>query len=111
MNHTREIFHVGNQIFWGNYCLSDTNAKELIGRYGTADYGSVVYASEELVSTYEGLFMADTYECVIDYYDADFDFEYMLISESYNVFFRQRYFDKNIIVGVNFELQDTLKTN
>lgn len=105
MNHTREIFHVGDAIFWGNYCLSDTNARELIGRYGTASYGSVVFASEELVSTYEGLFLTDTYECVIDYFDAGFEFEYILVTESYNVFFRQRTADKNIILGVNFELQ------
>ncbi|MBQ8409387.1 MAG: hypothetical protein IJY39_11060 [Clostridia bacterium] len=32
MNHTREIFHLGDEIFWGNYRLSDTNAKELVGR-------------------------------------------------------------------------------
>ena len=105
MNHTREIFHVGDEIFWGNYRLSDTNAKELIGRYGTADYGSMTFASDELVSTYEGLFLTDTYECVIDYYDADFDFEYILVSESYNVFFRARSGDKNIIIGINFDLQ------
>ncbi len=105
MNHTREIFHIGNEIFWGNYRLSDTNANELIGRYGTADYGSVVFASEELVSTYEGLFLTDTYECIINYYDANFRFEHILVSESSNIFFRQRSTDKNIIVGVNFELQ------
>lgn len=105
MNHTREIFHIGDEIFWGNYRLSDTNARELIGRYGTADYGSMTFASDELVSTYEGLFLTDTYECVIDYYDADFDFEYILVSESYNVFFRARSGDKNIIIGINFDLQ------
>lgn len=105
MNHTREIFHIGDEIFWGNYRLSDTNAKHLIGRYGTADYGSTTFASNELVSTYEGLFLADTYECVINYFDAGFDFEYILISESYNIFFRKRVLDENIIVGVNFGLQ------
>lgn len=105
MNHTREIFHIGDQIFWGNYCLSDTNAKQLIARYGTVDYGSIVFASDELVSTYEGLFLTDTCECIIDYYEADFDFEYVLVSESYNVFFRQRIFDRNMIIGINFGLQ------
>lgn len=105
MNNTREIFHVGDHIFWGNYCLSDTNAKELTGRYGTASYGSVVFASEEIVSTYEGLFLTDTYECIVDYFEADNDFQYILVSESYNVFFRTRSFDTNIIVGINFKLQ------
>lgn len=104
-NHTREIFHIDDKIFWGNYCLSDTNAKELIGMYGTASYGSVVFASTELVSTYEGLFLTDTYECIINYFDAGFKFEYILVSDSYNIFFRQRTFDRNIIVGINFELQ------
>ena len=106
-NHTREIFHIGNDIFWGNYRLSDTNARELVGRYGTADYGSVTFASEEAISTYEGLFITETYECVIDYFDAGFNFEYILVSQSYNFFFRQRSFEKNIIFGVNFDLQET----
>lgn len=105
MNHTREIFHIGDKIFWGNYCLSDTNAQELIGRYGTASYGSVVYASEEIVATYEGIFLTDTCECFINYYDADFDYEYVLVSESGNVFFRERSWDCKTIIGVNFELQ------
>ena len=105
-NHTREIFHIGDTIFWGNYCLSDTNANQLIARYGTADYGSVVFASEELVATYEGVFLTDTCECIVNYFDADFDFEYILVSSSYNVFFRMRsYSYRNIIIGVNFELQ------
>ncbi len=105
-NHSREIFHVGNDIFWGGYRLSDTNAKHLIGRYGTNSWGSMTFASEELVSTYEGLFLTDTYECVINYREADFDFEHILVSDSYNVFFRKRYDDKNIIIGINFELQE-----
>ena len=50
-------------------------------------------------------FLTDTCECIIDYYEADFDFDYILVSESYNVFFRQRIFDRNIIIGVNFGLQ------
>ena len=104
-NHTRDIFHVGDEIYWGNYCLSDTNARELVGRYGTASYGSVTYASEELVSTYEGLFLAETYECVINYFDAGFNFEYLIVTESYNFFFRQRSLDKNIIIGINFDIQ------
>ena len=105
MNHTREIFHVGDYIFWGNYCLSDKNAKELICRYGTASYGSVTFASEEMVSTYEGLFLTDTGECVIDYYEAGFDYEYLMVSESYNVFFRERGYDVDTIIGVNFDIQ------
>lgn len=104
-NHTREIFHIGDDIFWGNYRLSDTNAKQLIGRYGTQNYGSMVFASEEIVSTYEGLFLTDTYECIIDYFDSDFDFEYVLVSESNNVFFRERFADENIIIGINFNVQ------
>ena len=103
MNHTREIFHIGNEIFWGNYRLSDTNAKELVGKYGTVDYGSVTFASEEIISTYEGLFITDTYECVVNYFNAGFDFEYILISESYNFFFRERLIEKNIIVDIFFE--------
>ena len=105
MNHTREIFHVGDMIFWGNYCLSDTNPKELICRYGTVSYGSVVFASEELVSTYEGLFLTDTCECIVDYYESGSDFQYILVTESCNIFFRTRSFDTNLIVGVNFSLQ------
>ncbi len=87
MNHTRDIFHVGNEVFWGNYRLSDTNAKQIVGRYGVGDYGSVNFVSEELVSTFEGLFLTDTYECVVNYFDAGFKFEYILVSKSYNIFF------------------------
>ena len=104
-NHTREIYHIGDDIFWGNYRLSDTNAKELIGQYGTASYGSIVFASNEVVSTYEGLFLTDTYECIINYYEAGFDFDCMIVSNDYNVFFRQSNPYGNIIIGVNLELQ------
>ena len=104
-NHTREIFQVGDMIFWGNYCLSDSNAAELIARYGTATYGSVNFASEELVSTYEGLFLTDTYECIVDYDEVQTEFQYVLVTESENIFFRTRSFDTNIIVGVNFNIQ------
>ena len=106
-NNTRELFHFGDEVFWGSYRLSDTNAKEIIGKYGTQSSGSITFVSEEMVSTYEGLFLTDTYECIIDYFDAGFDFEYMLVSESYNVFFRSNSGDKNIIIGVNFEIQET----
>ena len=105
MNHTKDIFHVEDDIFWGNYRLSDTNANQIIGRYGEVDYGSVNFASKELVSTFEGVFLTDTYECIINYFDAQFDFEYVLVSESYNFFFRSRDVDKNIIIGVNFSMQ------
>lgn len=105
MNHTKEIFHIGNEIFWGNYRLSDTNAKEIIGRYGEADYGSVNFASEELVSTFEGIFLTDTHECIVNYFDAGFKFEYILVTKSNNVFFRARSIDRNIIIGVNFSVQ------
>ncbi len=105
MNHTRDIFHVEDEIFWGNYRLSDTDAKQIVGRYGVVDYGSVNFASKELVSTYEGIFLADTYECVVNYFDAGFKFEYILVSDSYHVFFRSRSSDRNIIIGVNFDMQ------
>ncbi|MBR6533135.1 MAG: hypothetical protein IKT44_01745 [Clostridia bacterium] len=104
-NHTRDIFHVGNEIFWANYRLSDTNANEIVGRYGEGDYGSVNFASEELVSTFEGIFLTDTYECVVNYFDARFRFEYILVTESNNIFFRARSIDKNIILGINFSMQ------
>ena len=105
MNHTRDIFHVGNEIFWGNYRFSDTDAKQISGRYGEASYGSVNFASEELVSTYEGIFLTDTNECIVNYFDAGFKFEYILVTESNNVFFRARSIDRNIILGVNFSMQ------
>ena len=101
----RDIFHIGDEIFWGNYCFSDTNAKHVIGSYGTAGYGSINFASEELVSTFEGLFLTDTYECIIDYYDAGFEFQYILVTESNNIFFRARGYNVNVIVGVNFSIQ------
>ncbi len=107
-NHTRELFHMGDEIFWAGYRLSDTNAKELIGKYGTQDYGSVTFVSPELVSTHNGLFLTDTYECIIDYFDAGFDFEYILVTDSYNVFFRARSGNTNIIIGVNFDIQEIL---
>ena len=113
-NHTRDLFHVGDYVFWGGYRISDTNAKELIGKYETSyyngagvDYGSMAFASEELVSTYEGLFLTDTYECIIDYNFSEFDFEYLIVSESYNVFFREKNTAHGVIIGVNFELQET----
>ena len=105
MNHTRDIFHVGNEIFWGNYRFSDTDAKQISGRYGEASYGSVNFASEELVSTFEGIFLTDSYECIVNYFDAGFEFEYILVTESNNVFFRARSIDRNIILGVNFSMQ------
>ena len=105
MNHTRDIFHVDDEIFWGNYRLSDVDANQIEGRYGVVDYGSVNFASKELVSTFEGIFLADTYECVVNYFDAGFKFEYILVSDSYNVFFRTRSIDQNIIIGVNFDMQ------
>ncbi len=107
-NNTRELFHLGDDIFWAGYRLSDTNAKELIGKYGTEDYGSVTFASSELVSTHNGLFLTDTYECIIDYFDAGFRFEYILVTDSYNVFFRARSGNANIIIGVNFDIQEIL---
>ena len=104
-NHIRDIFHVGDDIFWGDYRLSDTNAKELIGKYGSKSYGSTVFASENLVSTYDGLFLTDTYECIINYSNAGFDYDYLLVTESNNFFFRQRGYSVNTIIGVNFNLQ------
>ena len=104
-NHTREIFHIGDYVFWGNYCLSDTNAKELIGRYGTVSYGSLTFVSEDIVSTFEGIFLTETGEFIVDFSDAGFDFEYVLVSDSNNIFFRSRGLDTNLIIGVNFQLQ------
>lgn len=104
-NHTRDIFHVGDDIFWGNYRFSDTDANQIIGRYGAWNYGSVNFASNELVSTFEGLFLADTYECIINYADAGFKFEYILVTKSNSIFFRHRSIDTNIILGVNFSVQ------
>lgn len=102
-NGTREIFHIGNEIFWGSYRFSDTNANQIIGRYGNSY--SVNFVSNEIVSTFEGVFLTDTYECIVNYFDADFDFEYLLVTKSYNVFFRSRSVDKNVIIGVNFSMQ------
>ena len=106
MNHTRDIFHVGDEIFWGNYCFSDLDAKRIVSRYGTSNYGSVNFASKELVSTFEGLFLTDTCECIIDYFDAGFKFEYLLVTDSYNIFFRSRSVDRNMIIGVNFNVEE-----
>lgn len=104
-NHTKSIFHIDDEIFWGNYRFSDTDIKQIIGKYGEDDTGSVNFASKQLVSTYEGVFLTETYECIINYFDAKFEYEYILITESKNFFFRQRSFDKNIILGVNFSIQ------
>lgn len=93
-----------NDILWGNYRFSDTDANQIIGRYGEKDYGSINFASKDLVSTFEGIFLADTYECIVNYFDAEFEFEYILVTKSYNVFFRARSIDKNIIIGVNFSM-------
>ena len=105
MNHTREIFHIGNEIFWGDYRLSDTNARELVGKYGTSSYGSTVFASEDVVSTHAGLFLTDTYECVVDYGKAQFNFKHLIVTQSLNIFFRESDGDQNIIIGLNFEIQ------
>ena len=105
MNHTREIFHVGDEIFWGNYRFSDTNAKQIIGRYGEGNYGSVTFASSEIVSTYEGLFLTDTYECIINYLDSGFEYEYIILTESHNIFFRSRNVNNDTIIGINFNIQ------
>lgn len=104
-NHTRDIFHIGDEIFWGNYRISDTNAKQIVGRYGAADYGSVNFVSESVVSTYEGLFLTDTYECIVEYSGSGFNYDYTLVTDSYNIFFRARGSDANIIIGVNFSMQ------
>jgi hypothetical protein len=106
MNHTRDIFQVGDEIFWGNYCFSDLDAKQIVSRYGTSYYGSVNFASKEVISTFEGLFLTDTCECIIDYFDAGFKFEYLLVTDSYNIFFRSRSVDRNMIIGVNFNAEE-----
>ena len=104
-NRTRDIFHVGNDIFWGNRRFSDTNANQIIGRYGEKFLGSINYASKEIVSSFEGVFLADTYECIFNNSDTDFPYEYVLVTESYNIFFRASDVDQNIIRGVNYSLQ------
>lgn len=106
MNHTRDIFQVGDEIFWGNYCFSDLDAKQIVSRYGTNNYGSVNFASKEVISTFEGLFLTDTCECIIDYFDAGFKFEYLLVTDSYNIFFRSRSVDRDMIIGVNFNVEE-----
>lgn len=100
MNHTRDIFHIGNDIFWGNFRLSDTDATNVIGQYGGADYGSINFASPDFVGTYEGLFITDTYECVINYRDTQFPYPCILITKSKNVFFADRMERDKIIIGV-----------
>ena len=101
-NETRDIFHIGDSVFWANYCLSDTDAEKTIGRYGEWSHGSVNYASAELVSTFEGLFLTDTCECILNYADEEFYYEYILISKSNNIFFRSKDYDRNMIIGINF---------
>ena len=104
-NHTREMFHIGDTIYWSSYALSDTTPKDLIGKYGISSTGSMVYASEELISTHEGLFLTETYECIIDYQEAKFDFKSLIVTDSYNLFFRNTILDQNMIIGINFDLQ------
>ena len=102
---SREMFLIEDTLYWGNYAISATNPDELLKHYGTSDSGNLVYASKYLVSTYDGLFLTDTCECIVDYFKAGFDFRSILITDSYNIFFRQTVLDKNIIIGINFNLQ------
>ena len=103
-NHTREIFHVGDYIFWGGYRISDTDATELIGHYGTESYGSMGFVSEEIVSTYKGLYLTDTYECVVNYTDSGFSYINVIVTDSNNVFFRGRG-EAEFIITVDFDKQ------
>ena len=106
-NETRELFHMGDEIFWGSYRFSDTEANRIHGKYGTTSGGSVTFVSEDVVSTFEGIFLTETYECIYsnyDNFDGDITFEYILVTESGNIFFRSRY-EGNIILGINFNLQ------
>jgi len=104
-NHTREMFHISDEIFWGCYRFSDTNAEDVKGYYDDVyKEGDLTFVTKDLVATYEGLFLADTYECVVDYSDAEFDFKYILISDDYYIFFRSGDANEHIIYGLNFSL-------
>ena len=87
-NYTREMLLLDGKIYWSNYCLSATADGGILGRYGSNDLPmSVCCASENWVVTREGLFIADTYECVADFNAAEFNYFNMLLDEENNSFF------------------------
>ena len=102
-NKTRKLFHVGNNVYWGGYCISDTNAEELRGRFGTDCDGSMLYASEKIISTNEGLFDANTYEYIVNYSEAKFDYKQIIVSESGKLFFKQNNTDETVIVNLKLQ--------
>ena len=104
-NNTREIFHVGDVIYWGYFCISDTNARELIGQFGSNSYGTLAFASEDAIITTKGIYLPDTYECIVNYDDFSLEYKRILISESGNVFLRSEFYGGKEIIGINFDRQ------
>ena len=105
-NNTREIFHVNNMVFWGNYCFSDTNATAPICVYGRDDIGEVIFASEDYVSTRDGIYVTDTTECIIKPQNDKYYYRDIIISESYNVFLKSHLStNANVLIGINLNLQ------
>ena len=87
-NYTREMLLLDGKIYWSNYCLSATADGGILGRYGSNDLPmSVCCASENWVVTRDGLFIADTYECVADFNAGEFNYFNMLLDEENNSFF------------------------
>lgn len=87
-NNTREMLLVDGKIYWSSYCLSATADGGILGRYGSNDIQmSMCGASENWVVTREGLFIADTYECVADFNATGFKYFHMLLDEENNTLF------------------------
>lgn len=103
-NHTRKIFHANDMVFWSYYALSDTDASRSIFTYGLTTSSSVTFANADVVATYEGLFLTNTYQLIVDCNDSSFYYQHLLITESNNVFFRNHDTNPKIIYGVNFNI-------
>ena len=101
-NKTREIFHVGDNVYWGSYCFSDTNAEEIKCEFGAPNTGSMLYASQSAVFTEEGIFNANTYEYIVRYSELNFDFKEIVISETGNIFAKRSTPDETIIINIKF---------
>ena len=101
-NKTREIFHVDDNVYWGSYCFSDTNAEEIKCEFGTPNTGSMLYASQSAVFTEEGIFNANTYEYIVRYSEWNFDFKEIVISETGNIFVKRNTPDETIIINIKF---------
>jgi hypothetical protein len=105
-NNTREIFHVNDMVFWGNYCFSDTNATAPICVYGRDDIGEVIFASEDYVSTRDGIYVTDTTECIIKSQNDKYYYHDIIITKSYNVFLKTHLStNANVLIGINLNLQ------